>query len=133
MNTIGHLFNADELIKIDKADDLKISPLRDDGVTYGTPTWIWEVVVDGHLYVRAYHGRQSSWYQSAMRMGAGRIYAAGLVKEVTFEAVEGTINESINDAYKRKYGDSPYLSAMIGSWASQATVRIIPKIANHDN
>ena len=34
------------------ADDLHISPFREDGVTYGTPTWIWSVAVDDALYVR---------------------------------------------------------------------------------
>ena len=42
-----------ELQKIAATNDLHISPLRDDGVTYGTPTWIWSVVVDGELFVRA--------------------------------------------------------------------------------
>jgi len=45
-------WSCEELMKIDAADDLKIAPFREDGVTYGTPTWIWEVVVDGALYVR---------------------------------------------------------------------------------
>ena len=35
----------DELRKIAEADDLHISPFREDGVTYGTPTWIWSVAV----------------------------------------------------------------------------------------
>ncbi len=35
-----------ELTKIDQADDLKIAPFHEDGVTYGTPTWIWEVVAN---------------------------------------------------------------------------------------
>ena len=39
-----------ELSGIDTADDLKISPLRDDNVTHGTPTWIWCVVLDGVFY-----------------------------------------------------------------------------------
>jgi hypothetical protein len=47
----------DELRKIAEADDLHISPYREDGVTYGTPTWIWSVAVDGNLYVRAYNGK----------------------------------------------------------------------------
>jgi hypothetical protein len=33
----------DELRKIADADDLHIAPFREDGVTYGTPTWIWSV------------------------------------------------------------------------------------------
>ena len=56
-----------ELSKIAETDDLHISPLREDGVTYGTPTWIWSVVVDDALYVRAYNGQRSRWYQAALR------------------------------------------------------------------
>lgn len=46
-------WHKDELAKIAEADHLHISPFREDGVTYGTPTWIWSVVVDDALYVRA--------------------------------------------------------------------------------
>jgi hypothetical protein len=46
-------WSKDELRKIAEADDLHISPFREDGRTYGTPTWIWSVVVDDALYVRA--------------------------------------------------------------------------------
>jgi hypothetical protein len=50
-----------------------------------------------------------------MRQKAGRIRAAGMTKEVTFEPVEGTINDQIDDAYRVKYKSSPYLSPMIGA------------------
>jgi hypothetical protein len=79
----------DELRKIAEADDLHISPFRDDGTTYGTPTWIWSVAVDGALYVRGYNGKKSRWYQAAVRQKAGRIAAAGMTKEVSFEPVDG--------------------------------------------
>ena len=46
----------DELRRIAETDDLQISPFREDGATYGTPTWIWSVAVDDALYVRAYNG-----------------------------------------------------------------------------
>jgi hypothetical protein len=52
-------WSKDELHKIAEADDLHISPFREDGVTYGTPTWIWSVAVDDVLYVRAYNGQNS--------------------------------------------------------------------------
>jgi hypothetical protein len=48
-----------ELKKIAVADDLHVSPFREDGVTYGTPTWIWSVVIDGGLYARAGTRRRS--------------------------------------------------------------------------
>jgi hypothetical protein len=117
----------DELRKIAETDDLHISPFREDGKTYGTPTWIWSVVVDDVLYVRAYNGQNSSWYQAALKQKAGRITAAGMTKEVSFEPVDGAINDRIDDAYRAKYNGSPYLDAMISERARAATVRVMPR------
>lgn len=119
-------WSKDELRQIAEADDLHISPLREDGVTYGTPTWIWSVAVGDSLYVRAYNGQNSSWYKAALRQKAGRIIAAGMTKEVTFEPVEGPVNDQIDEAYREKYGSSPYLSPMIGARARSATVKVTP-------
>src|SRR2546426_2301996 len=106
-------WSKDELSKIAQTDDLHISPFREDGETYGTPTWIWSVVVDDALYVRAYNGQNSR----------RRITAAGITKEVSFEPVDGAINDSIDEAYKAKYKGSEYLSPMIGKRARSATVK----------
>jgi hypothetical protein len=119
----------DELRRIAEADDLHIAPLRADGATYGTPTWIWSVSVDDALYVRAYNGRRSRWYQAAVKQKAGRIVAAGLTVEVSFEPVDGPINDRIDEAYRKKYRRSPYLAPMIGAGARSATVRIVPRDA----
>src|SRR5213078_4168052 len=117
-------WSKDELRNIAEVDDLHISPLREDGVTYGTPTWIWSVVLDDALYVRAYNGQKSRWYQAAMRQKAGRISVAGLTKEVSFERVNGPVNDDIDDAYRTRYQGSPYLNPMIGARARSATVKI---------
>jgi hypothetical protein len=85
------------------------------------------VAVDDALYVRGYNGQKSSWYQAAVRQRAGRIIAAGMTKEVTFEPVEGAINRQIDDAYRAKYHCSPYLKPMIGEGARSATVKITPR------
>jgi hypothetical protein len=119
-------WDGDELRKIAEADDLRVSPFRADGTTYGTPTWIWSVAVDGALCVRAYNGQESKWYRAAVRQKAGRILAAGLTKEVTFEPVGGAVLDSIDDAYRAKYRGSRYLDPMIGARARSATLRIIP-------
>jgi hypothetical protein len=119
-----------EVQKIAGTDDLHISPFREDGVTYGTPTWIWSVVVNDTLYVRAYNGQNSRWYQAAMRQKAGRITAAHISKEVTFEPVDGPINDLIDDAYRAKYHRSPYLKPMIGARARSATVKVMPRKTN---
>lgn len=122
MNT----WSKDELERIAGTDDLHISPFREDGTTYGTPTWIWSVAVGDALYVRAYNGQDSRWYKAAVRQKAGRITAAGMTKEVTFEPVEGPINDRIDDAYRTKYRGNPYLDPMIGESARSATVKVIP-------
>ena len=96
-------WSNEELRKIAEVDDLHISPFREDGVTYGTPTWIWSVAVDDALYVRGYNGQKSRWYQAAVRQRAGRITAAGMTKEVSFERVDGPINDRIDNAYRAKY------------------------------
>jgi hypothetical protein len=120
----------DELRKIADADDLHISPFREDGVTYGTPTWIWSVAVDDALYVRGYNGQKSRWYQATVKQKAGRITAAGMTKEVTFEPIDGPINDRIDDAYRSKYRSSAYLKPMIGPRARSATVKIMPRGTN---
>ena len=120
-------WSDDELRKIAGADDLHVSPFREDGVTYGTPTWIWSVAVDDALYVRGYNGQASRWYQAAVRQKAGRIIAAGMTKEVAFAPVDGPINDRIDDAYRAKYRGSPYLAPMIGASARSATVKVLPR------
>ena len=122
-------WSKEELRKIAEADDLHIAPLREDGKTYGTPTWIWSVAVGDALYVRAYNGQESRWYKAAVRQKAGRITAAGMTKEVTFEPVEGPINDRIDDAYRAKYKGSPYLDPMIEAGPRSATVKVIPREA----
>lgn len=131
MKTQTIQFSKEELRKINEADDIKISPFREDEKTYGTPTWIWAVEVDGDLYVRAYNGINSRWYQSALSQKAGRIHAAGMVIDVNFETVnDKSLNKKIDEAYQAKYAKSPYLPPMISDRAKEATIKIILRQVN---
>ena len=53
-----------------------------------------------------------------------------MTKEVTFEPVDGPINDLIDNAYRAKYHGSPYLSPMIGARARSATVKVMPRETN---
>jgi hypothetical protein len=119
----------EELSRIAEADDLHVGPFREDGTTYGTPTWVWSVAVDDALYARGYSGQDSRWYRAAVQQGAGRIIAAGMTKEVTFEPVDGPMNDRIDDAYRAKYHGSAYLKPMIAARARAATVKIMPQFS----
>lgn len=46
--------------------------------------------------------------------------------EVSFEPVDGNINDRIDAAYRVKYTTSPYLSSMISTQPRSATIRIVP-------
>jgi hypothetical protein len=50
-----------------------------------------------------------------------------MTKEVSFEPVDGPINDRIDEAYRQKYRGSAYLEPMIGERARAATVRITPR------
>ncbi|WP_261809340.1 DUF2255 family protein [Levilactobacillus humaensis] len=110
------------------ADDMHVSPFYEDGKTYGTPTWIWSVVVDGHLYVRAWNGQQSRWYQSAKTQGAGRIHLADQDFDVAYVPVttDDQLTAAISQAYETKYAGSPYLPPMVAAGPISATVRLDP-------
>ncbi|KRE54776.1 hypothetical protein ASG92_24485 [Arthrobacter sp. Soil736] len=116
-----------QLEKIGSTDDFHISPYRGDGTTPGTPTWIWSVVVDGDVYVRAYNGTASRWHRSAMTQRAGQIRAGGIDAKVAFTPVDGEINDRIDAAYAKKYAGSPYLPPMISTRTRAATVRVDPR------
>lgn len=116
--------------QIATSDDLHIYPYRADGKTPGTPTWIWSVVVDGRLFVRAYNGTNGRWYQSAISQQAGRINAAGQTHDVAFAPADPELAERIDAAYEEKYAGSQYLPPMISDRAKAATVEITPQAAS---
>lgn len=120
-------WTPEQLEAIASSDDFHIAPYRADGVTPGTPTWIWSVVVDGRVYVRAYNGTASRWHRSAIAQRTGRIRAGGVDAEVSFASVDGAINDRIDAAYTEKYADSPYLPPMVGARTRAATVRVDPR------
>lgn len=122
---------AETAQQIADTDDFHIAPYRPDGVTPGTPTWIWSVVVDGRVFVRAWNGIRGRWYQAALAQRAGKITAAGTEHDVTFTPVDDkSLGTRINAAYGTKYAGSPYLPPMIAPGPMAATVEVTPRDHN---
>lgn len=125
MDEMTKKFTEEEIKRIGETDDFHIAPLREDGQTYGTLTWIWAVEVDGNLYVRAYSGKKSSWYKAAVKQKVGKIKAAGIERKVRFETeTDLETNKRIDEAYKKKYKGDEYLESMIGNGPKSATIKI---------
>jgi hypothetical protein len=113
-----------ELTLIDTTPDLYVSPFREDGSTYGTPTRTWALVVDGNVYVRAANGTASSWYQAAIAQKAGRVRVDGNDYEVAFEQAPTEVNSAIDAAYEEKYPGSSAVPIMQAEGPTAATVLI---------
>jgi len=120
-------WSKDDLHAIEANDDLFVSPFRDDGVTYGTPTQTWALVIGGDVYVRAASGQESRWYQAALRQKAGRVRVADKNYEVTFEPAGEDVSDAIDAAYEAKYPGSSAVPIMQGDGPKSATVRISPR------
>ncbi|TXS54519.1 DUF2255 family protein [Streptomyces sp. uw30] len=116
-----------QLRAIAENTDLFVSPFREDGTTYGTPTQTWALVADGEVYVRAANGRQSKWYQAAISQKAGRVRIAGKFYEVTFEPASSDVDAAVDAAYEAKYPGSSAVPIMQGEGPKSATVRISPR------
>ena len=120
-------WSTDQLTAIEQNADLFVSPYREDGATYGTPTQTWALVVDGNVYVRAASGPSSRWYQAAITQKAGRVRVDGTYWNVTFEPA-GTDNEAaIDAAYEDMYPGSSAVPIMQGAGPKSASVRISPR------
>ena len=124
---IMNSWNEDDLRAIAESHDLYISPFREDGTSYGTPTLVWPLVVDGEVYVRAANGQQSSWYAAALSQKAGRIHVSGKDYEVTFEPAGNETASAVDAAYEEKYKGSSAVPIMQGEGPKSATVRISPR------
>lgn len=119
-----------QLDSIEAHEAFYVSPYREDGTTYGTPTETWALVVDGQVYVRAANGTESRWYQAAITQKAGRVRVDGVDYDVVFEDA-GTENEArIDAAYEAKYRnatDAFAIPIMQGAGPKAATMRISPR------
>jgi hypothetical protein len=119
-------WSAEQLATIEQNDDLFVSPFREDGTTYGTPTQTWALVVDGRVYVRAANGKDSRWYQAAVAKKAGRVRVSGTFIDVVFEDAGTDDEAAIDAAYVAKYPGSSAVPVMTGPGPKAASVRISP-------
>ena len=122
-------WTKEELNKIGNADELQIAALRSDG-TLRKPVIIWVVRLGDELYVRSVNGGTSALFRGVQVQHAGRIWAGGMEKDVTFmEETAPDINDQIDAAYRSKYGhyDAEYVDPMVAPEAKAATIKIVPR------
>jgi hypothetical protein len=121
-------WTSDELNKIGTAEELQIASLRGDG-TLRKPVIIWVVRIGNDLYIRSVNGRTSAWFRGVQTRHAGRIWAGGAEKDVTFVDDDNPeVNKQLDAAYHAKY-HRRYPSSVddINSpLARTATIKLVP-------
>ncbi|WP_046732462.1 DUF2255 family protein [Streptomyces humi] len=115
-----------ELTRIERAEELRISPLLSDG-TPRDPLPIWVVREGDDLYVRSFRGSAGAWYRAARSTREGRIRSGGVVKDVTFVGVtDAEVNDRIDAAYRAKYSryGARYVDPLLA--ARDTTLKLVP-------
>ena len=120
-------WTADELDRIEGADELQLASMRDDG-TLRRPVTIWVVRHEDDLYVRSVNGRDSNWFRGTRDRHEGHVEAGGVDKEVLFVETN-EVNDEIDAAYRAKYQRYPaeYVDPMARPEARAATIRLVPR------
>ena len=122
------MIRNEEIERFSKADDFYVSPYYQDGTTLGTPTWIWSVVVEKEIYIRAWNGQNSRWFKSAINYGKGQIQIDGHKYDAIFKHIpvieNANLIQKIDDAYKNKYQGSVYMPPMTSESPRNATVKV---------
>ena len=122
------VWTSDELQKVGDAEELRIATLRRDG-TLRNPVIIWVVRLGDDLYVRCANGRAGAWFRGVLTRYAGRIWAGGVEKDVTFvEETDPDINARIDEAYLTKYQRYPqWVAPMVTPAVRAATIKLVPQ------
>jgi len=121
-------WTKDELERIEKAEELEIASLRQDG-TLRSRRIIWVVRLGDELYIRSVLGRTSDWFRGVQSRHEGRIWAGGVEKDVTFlEEPDPALNDRIDAVYRAKYRRYPAdAAAIISPEARSATLRLVAR------
>lgn len=127
-------WTSDELNKIEKADELQIASLRDDGTLRKRVT-IWVVRVGDDIYVRSAYERNAAWFRGTQLRHEGRIWAGGVEKDVTFIDIPESasdLHDRLDAAYRAKYRRYPqrYVSPVISAESRSVTLMLVPRTAS---
>ncbi|MFE5406969.1 DUF2255 family protein [Streptomyces sp. NPDC056580] len=124
-------WTARELAALDAAFSIILAARTDDGPPPGSVEIGLVVTPDG-VFVRAYRGPASGWFQATQTCGQGTIRYDGRTVPVHFQRAapqdEPAIHDAVDHAYVRKYGAAAS-GGIATDQARATTVRITPLTA----
>ncbi|SIR69619.1 DUF2255 family protein [Williamsia sterculiae] len=123
-------WTPEELESIADTAELRISTQRRSG-QWRIEVPVWVVCLDGSVYVRTWHRRNTGWYGDAVRTRRARISVPGVSVEVTVQQLSAGpdgFSRSVDDAYRAKYGGGGDRSVggMVTDEAVASTLELSP-------
>jgi len=119
-------FDAATLAMLAESDESAIVVPRATGRAPAVPIWV--VVDGGAVYVRSVRGEQGRWYRALRAHPDAAIQVAGRHLPVRAEPVaDAETIARVDEAYRAKYGGSPYLPPLFNEDARRCTVRLVPR------
>ena len=118
-------WTGQELAKIGRAEELRVSTRRRDGSLRPYIT-IWVVRAGDDLYVRSAYGSDNPWYRRAKASGTGRVRAGGVERDVTFTDTAPDAHGAAYHAKYDRYGPQ-IVGRVVGPQAAAVTIRLVPR------
>lgn len=122
-------WTPEELKKMGSAEELQFASLRQDGTLRPRVT-IWVVRVGDDLFVRSVKGRAGPWFRGVQTRHAGRVWAGGIEKDVSFiEQSDPDLNLQIDAAYRQKYRrySANIVNSILTLQARASTLKLAPR------
>ena len=120
-------WTSDELDRIGQAEELRISPRRQDG-SLAPPRTIWVVRRGDDLFIRSVNGRTSAWFRGTQARHEGHIDAGGVSRDVSLAEPDADVADELDAAYQSKYRRYPanIVDTVSTAQARGATLRLVP-------
>lgn len=120
-------WTSDELDRIGQAEELRISPRRQDG-SLAPPRTIWVVRRGDDLFIRSVNGRTSAWFRGTQARHEGHIDAGGVSRDVSLAEPDTDVADELDAAYQSKYRRYPanIVGTVSTHQAREATLRLVP-------
>ena len=120
----------EELRGIGSATELQVASRRPDGTLRPYVT-IWGVRSGPDVYIRSAYGPQNGWFRRAAETGAGRVRAAGIERDVSFERLDkdSPVHGAVDAAYQTKYDTygPQIVGTVVGPAAAAVTLQVLPR------
>lgn len=81
------------------------------------------------LYVRSVNGPDAAWYRGVQTRHTGHLTAGGLDRDVIFVEADHTLGElddTLDAAYRARYGSGSAVRRIISDQAQRTTLRLDP-------